>query len=116
MGRFRDAGGLHGFILTGGTYTVVDFPDAFQTRVWGINDDGDIVGDFNEAPGMFFQSFARHKGDFFAMDVPCAVGSTLRDINSNGGIAGSLRDERDTFWAFEVSNTKKEMKKEKKEK
>ena len=88
----------------GATRPVIDFPDAFRTRVWAINNDGDIVGDYREGPGMFFQAFVRRQGEFLAMDVPCAVGSTPRDINGNGDIAGFLRDEKNVFWAFKVSS------------
>lgn len=44
VGVFRDAAGLHGFVLTSAGYTPIDFPGATATRVFGVNDRGDVVG------------------------------------------------------------------------
>jgi len=36
----------HGFVLIGGKFTTVDFPQASQTLIFGINDGGKIVGTY----------------------------------------------------------------------
>ena len=39
-------GGDHGFLLHEGGFTSIDFPAALATRAFGINPEGDIVGDY----------------------------------------------------------------------
>ncbi len=41
----------HGFLLRGGQYTRVDFPGSEGTKVFAINDDGVIVGNFTDRRG-----------------------------------------------------------------
>lgn len=44
-GYYKDASGLkHGFILSEGTFTQFDVPNATQTQLTGINDAGDLIG------------------------------------------------------------------------
>jgi probable HAF family extracellular repeat protein len=43
---FKFAGSTHGFLLSGGVYTTIDFPGALNTDAFGINDIGEIVGVF----------------------------------------------------------------------
>lgn len=38
--------GDHGFLYTGGSFTPLDAPGAIVTRAYGINDAGQIVGQF----------------------------------------------------------------------
>ncbi len=44
VGVFRNAAGVHGYVLTDQGYTTVDFPGASATRIFGTNARGDIVG------------------------------------------------------------------------
>jgi probable HAF family extracellular repeat protein len=46
-----DAFQLHGFLLTRGQYTAVDFPGAAFTTALGVSDDGEIVGLFINQKG-----------------------------------------------------------------
>ncbi len=39
-------GNLHGFFLSGGTFTEYDVPGAVQTNLLGINNPGDFTGGF----------------------------------------------------------------------
>src|SRR5256886_13193716 len=39
-------GPVHGFLLDRGTFTTIDFPGATSTRAHGINNGGQIVGDY----------------------------------------------------------------------
>jgi probable HAF family extracellular repeat protein len=43
--------GLRGFLLSAGLYTPIDFPDAVVTLAFGINDDGIVVGTYQNADG-----------------------------------------------------------------
>src|SRR5258708_2479162 len=40
------AGNVHGFVLSGGIYTRIDFPGANVTLAFGINDNGRVVGPY----------------------------------------------------------------------
>ncbi len=42
---------VHGFLLSGGIYTSIDFPAALGTLSLGMNDSGDIVGAYEDASG-----------------------------------------------------------------
>ena len=42
---------LHGFLLSQGQFTAIDFPGAAFTMVLGISDDGEIVGQFTNPKG-----------------------------------------------------------------
>ena len=39
-------GNIHGFVLSGGTFTEFNIPGAVQTTLLSINDPGDFTGDF----------------------------------------------------------------------
>jgi probable HAF family extracellular repeat protein len=50
VGLFRNFGGTHGFLYSGGTYTSIDDPFATGfTAALGINNLGQIVGQYNDA-------------------------------------------------------------------
>jgi len=45
VGFYEDSSGVfHGFLLSGGTYTTVDFPGAACTEAIDINDTGEVDG------------------------------------------------------------------------
>jgi len=39
-------------VLSNGTYTAVNFPNASGTEVFGINDDGEITGQWYDAANI----------------------------------------------------------------
>jgi hypothetical protein len=41
----------HGFLLSDGEFTTIDFPDGHAAAAFGINTRGDIVGPYNDASG-----------------------------------------------------------------
>jgi hypothetical protein len=52
VGVYTDAAGaVHGFQYDGGSFARVDVPGATATRVFGINDRGDLVGAFVDTAG-----------------------------------------------------------------
>jgi hypothetical protein len=51
------AGGLHGFVYADGVANVVDFPGGRNTRIYGINNEGTIVGSYSPAPGSGVRGF-----------------------------------------------------------
>ena len=52
MGRYDAAEGSHGFLLSHGQFTTVDFPGALGTLANGINASGDIVGRYLADDGL----------------------------------------------------------------
>ena len=42
---------MHGFLLSVGAYTTIDYPNATYTSANGINDAGEIVGRRDDAAG-----------------------------------------------------------------
>ena len=52
VGRYQAANGsVHGFLLSGGTYTTIDYPNAAGTELYGITDLGGLVGQWQDAAG-----------------------------------------------------------------
>jgi len=49
---YDSAGQVHGFVLSGGTYTSLDYPDARLTQAFGVNNAGTIVGNYMDASGV----------------------------------------------------------------
>lgn len=50
---FTSAGCLHGFLLSGGVYTTIDFPNSTETLALGINSSEDVVGGYEDTSGKF---------------------------------------------------------------
>jgi len=49
VGNYRNFGGTHGFLYSGGTDTAIDDPLATGVTIaFGINTSGQIVGDYND--------------------------------------------------------------------
>jgi uncharacterized membrane protein len=46
-----DNDSIHGFLLSNGEFTTIDFPGGHATTPFGINARGDIVGPYNDASG-----------------------------------------------------------------
>ena len=78
--------GGHGFLYSGGAFTLLDYPGALGTYVSGINDAGQIVGiyyDQSEADHGFVYS----NGTYTPLNVPGASTAAF-GINNSGQIVG----------------------------
>jgi hypothetical protein len=85
VGDYRDSQGIfHSFLYRDGTYTTIDppFPSATGSGATGINNDGIIVGGFDE------HGYIDDHGTFTQLDVPGAEFTLPRGINNNGVIVG----------------------------
>ena len=85
---------LHG-ILDEGIYTPINFPGAKGTRVFGINDLGQIVGEYDD--GINYHGFLLSDGDYTSIEFPIAkpLGVTITratSINNSGEIVGWYSD------------------------
>ena len=82
----------HGFLLSGGTFTQLDFPGATDTRARGISDTGQIVGEFDDA-NRNTHGFLYSGGTFTQIDVPGSPMTEAFGINSAGQIVGDFYDQ-----------------------
>src|SRR6266851_2426158 len=78
VGQFiGDDGFTHGFLLSQGVVTTLDFPGASDTYAYGINESGVVVGywDLLDANGNLLAShgFTRKADAFTEVDFPGAV-------------------------------------------
>jgi len=73
-------------------YLKIDVPNGVDTRAFGINARGDIVGKYTDADGVQ-HGYLLHKGAFSIIDFPNAQYTTsARGINARGDIVGVVRD------------------------
>ena len=75
-------GNLHGFFLSGGTFTGFDVPGAVFTAVLGINNPADFAGTFVDGSGIQ-QAFVSVGGTLTLFSVPAAVATLAYDINDS---------------------------------
>jgi probable HAF family extracellular repeat protein len=77
----------HGFLLdTDGSFTTIDVPGAGFTYAYGINDSGQIVGEYDG------HGFLDSGGSFTTIDVPSATFTEAIGINASGQIVGIFGD------------------------
>jgi hypothetical protein len=75
-------GNLHGFFLSGGTFTEYDVPGAVFTAVLSINDAADFTGTFIDGSGIQ-QAFVSVGGTLTLFSVPAAAATLAYDINNS---------------------------------
>jgi probable HAF family extracellular repeat protein len=91
-------GSVHGFFRDKkGKYTLLDFPRATLTEAVGINDDGQVVGDYRDSDGRF-HGFFWNAGLFLTVDVPFpqATLTVPNAISNVGQIVGFYVDNNVT--------------------
>ena len=72
MGQYKSADAkLHGYLLSGGEFTTIDFPAATGTAAWKINPAGDIAGRYTSTDGKS-HVFLLSNGQFTSIDFPGA--------------------------------------------
>ncbi len=77
-----------------GKCTILDFPGANLTEAVGVNDGGQVVGDYRDAATGVFHGFLWDAGQFLTIDVPF-LGARLtgpNGINNVGQIVGFYFD------------------------
>jgi hypothetical protein len=84
---------VHGFLLQGGVFTSIDFPDAAATVVWGLNDGGELAGYYSD--GTIVHGFVFSNGAFSTVDVDGAKHTQLTRIDNIGHVAGVFLDALD---------------------
>jgi hypothetical protein len=87
-----DAGGVsHGYLLSSGDFTSIDFPGATFAAALGINPRGDIVGRYIDADGVTHGYLLRAER-FTSIDFPGAIQTEIWGINPRGDIVGLYVD------------------------
>ena len=70
MGDFVDSSDVgHAFLLSGGTYTVLDYPGSSGTYTPAINESGQIVGSYTDSSG-YFHGFLLSGGTYTSLGDP----------------------------------------------
>jgi hypothetical protein len=87
-GFYIDGGNVsHGFLLSAGTLTTLDFPGSTGTAALSLNNLGQVVGTYTDGGGV--HGFVWNKGTFQEVDDPNGAGeTTLNGINDNGVLVG----------------------------
>jgi len=84
--------------LLAATYTFTDINpfSSVDTSARGINEDGDVVGDFATAAdvaGTSFHGFLLHRGKFSKIDFPNSFDTDANGINNEGVIVGTYAEK-----------------------
>jgi hypothetical protein len=75
------------------TFKSVEVPGALFTRLFGINDRGDLVGVYR-MPGSSVKGFLfRNTGEIVTIEVPGAALTFARDVSNTGVVVGSYADQ-----------------------
>lgn len=69
---------LRGFLNDRGRYVRLDPPGAVSSQALGINDKGQVVGDYQDADGIF-HGYVWERGRFRTIDRPGAAGANAAD-------------------------------------
>src|SRR2546430_11806852 len=93
VGEYIDSSNhLHGFLLSGGTYTILDDPLATPgagTSAYGINASGQIVGKYTDASNHV-HGYLLSAGTYTTLDYSMTSTTTVAwDINTFGQIVGN---------------------------
>src|ERR1700747_1155311 len=73
------------------SFTTIDFPGGSRTRSVGINDRGDIVGDYFDSAGVQ-HGYLLSNGTFTTFDPPGSIQTRSNSINNLGVIGGHFLD------------------------
>ncbi len=93
VGEFvGDDGFTHGFLLSKGVLTTLDFPGASDTYAFGINESGTVAGywDLLDAGGnlLAYHGFIWNNGAFTEVNFPGSGDTAVLGINARGDSVG----------------------------
>ncbi len=88
------------------TYTNIQFPGSFSTTPRGINNKGEVVGDYQNSSGVF--GFLLSNGTYTSINCPGATtGTYATGINDDGVIVGYFTTDLKTIaFTFQKGNCK----------
>lgn len=92
-GYYMTTSDLQGFILArDGAFTEVRYPNAVNTYVYGISDEGGVAGEYVDSQGGWHGFFRSKAGDFTSLDYPNASSTSAWKVNAGGEVAGYYYD------------------------
>ena len=74
-------------VTTQGTYTLIDYPNATSTQLWGVNSRGEMIGVYVSADKVT-HGFLYSHGQFKSIDYPGSALTLANGINAQGDIVG----------------------------
>ncbi len=78
----------HGFLISKGQFTILDFPESTFTQALGLNNHDEVVGDYMDASDLT-HGFIFDDGHFMSVDDPQGIGTTtINRVNDRGQIVG----------------------------
>ena len=94
-----------GFLWSGGAFIMTPFnvPNALRTVPFGINDLGQIVGDYFDASGCC-HGFLLSQGTYTKLDAPGSILTVAEGINNAGVIVGVYLDTNFSQHGFLLKN------------
>jgi probable HAF family extracellular repeat protein len=99
VGFYDSKDGGRGFLLSGGTYTTISFSDSVSTYARGINQLGQIVGDYVDAAGND-HGFLYSDGQYTTVAPPGATWTEAYGINAQGEIVGTYIGANGVIYGF----------------
>jgi uncharacterized membrane protein len=91
-------------MLSNGTYKTIDYPGAGTTQIYGINDSGEVVGNFVYSTGGPTHGFRRLNGVFKRLDYPGAAMTFANGVNATGQIVGNYCTSSSCSGSFKYVN------------
>ncbi len=82
-----------GFLMQGDVFTTLNFPGATYTEAWGVNNAGQIVGEYSTGVGV--HAFLYQSGTYTDVTVTGASYTQLRGINNFGDMVGRFASSFD---------------------
>ena len=89
-----------GFLLKKGVFTTIVVPNTDQTYAIGVNNSGEIVGEFVRTPSSLTESFLYRRGVFSAVSAPNSRITQALGINDAGQIVGVFLGNDGPFHGF----------------
>jgi hypothetical protein len=83
---------VSGWMLSGGAFSVLQFPDSSFTRPVSINDAGDVVGYYSDKKSSKNHGFLLTGGRWTTIDVPDSDQTIVSGIDASGALLGSFCD------------------------
>jgi probable HAF family extracellular repeat protein len=97
------SGTNQGFLYQNGTFTTIDDPNGAEgTQAYGINNTGEIVGQYTDSSGKS-HGFIDVNGTFTTIDDPLGTNTTLTGINDAGQVVGFYEDSGGAYHGFVAS-------------
>ena len=88
VGVCNNGSGSHGFVNDHGSFSFLDYPGGYDTVIYGINDNGQMSGVYQDSPSGNTHGFFYSGGTFTSIDYPGASLTQAIGINNAGVVAG----------------------------